>query len=607
MTETTAVRIVTELHTDAAARRRLAMRYRREFAFRSCGLGAVLLAAGFLVWFLVSILAEAVPAFTQHYVRLPVTLAQQQLVPGGATGEALGQAIAGANFDAPIQAALRELLPFATDRAGRRALHQILSSGAPSLLRRAVLADPTMVDTRQDVLLPLDDMADLSLKGRVTAREQRQGSGVLTLSADGADMRLAADAADFRPVLAAIEAQRAGAVEQARRERSGRERLVAAAERELAEAVERRSAATGSEAAERAAQGRLETARVAVAAAARRLDEAEAHRQTAGERGTLDTEAPSFLVRVRGGLIKLRSVEARQATGQVLVPPEGLDPASPGDWQVIRLAVPEASRRISDREIAYLDVLRERGLIEQRIAREFFLGGASREPEMAGILVAAFGSFLTLLVTLALSFPTGVAAAIYLEEFAPRNRITEIIEVNINNLAAVPSIVFGLLGLALFLGLFELPRSAPVVGGLVLSLMTLPIIIIASRAAFRAVPPSIKEAALGIGASHQQAVFHHVLPQAMPGILTGTILGMAHALGETAPLLMIGMVAFMVDLPQGFLDAATVLPVQIFMWADFPEQAFRHKTAAAILVLLVFLVCMNAAAVLLRRRFERRR
>lgn len=216
------------------------------------------------------------------------------------------------------------------------------------------------------------------------------------------------------------------------------------------------------------------------------------------------------------------------------------------------------------------------------------------------------GSALTLLVTLLLCVPIGVAAAIYLEEFAPKNRLTDILEVNINNLAAVPSIVFGLLGLAVFLNAFNLPRSAPLVGGLVLALLILPTIIIASRAALRAVPPSIKEAALGLGASHQQAVFHHVLPLAMPGIMTGTIIGMAHALGETAPLLMIGMVAFIVDIPQAITEAATVLPVQIFLWSDLPELAFQSRTAAAIIVLLVFLLVMNAAAVILRKMFERR-
>jgi phosphate transport system permease protein len=203
--------------------------------------------------------------------------------------------------------------------------------------------------------------------------------------------------------------------------------------------------------------------------------------------------------------------------------------------------------------------------------------------------------------------PVGIAAAIYLEEFAPQNRLTDFIEININNLAAVPSIVFGLLGLAVFINFFGMPRSVPLVGGLVLSLMTLPTIIISSRAAIKSVPPSLREAALGLGASHMQTVFHHVLPQAMPGVLTGAIIGMAQALGETAPLLMIGMVAFIVDVPGGVLDSATVLPVQIFLWSDSPESAFSALTAATILVLLAFLTAMNALAILLRNYFERQR
>ncbi|MGH6820520.1 MAG: PstA family ABC transporter permease, partial [Methylocella sp.] len=207
---------------------------------------------------------------------------------------------------------------------------------------------------------------------------------------------------------------------------------------------------------------------------------------------------------------------------------------------------------------------------------------------------------------LLLSLPLGVAAAIYLEEFAPKNRFTDLIEVNINNLAAVPSIIFGLLGLAVFLNFFGLPRSATLVGGLVLALLVLPTIIIASRAAFKAVPPSVKEAALGVGASHQQAVFHHMLPLAIPGVLTGTILGVARALGETAPLLMIGMVAFIVDVPASFTEAATVLPVQIYLWSDLPEIAFQSRTAAAIIVLITVLFGLNGIAIYLRKRFERR-
>ncbi|MHB8808585.1 MAG: phosphate ABC transporter permease PstA [Desulfobulbaceae bacterium] len=267
---------------------------------------------------------------------------------------------------------------------------------------------------------------------------------------------------------------------------------------------------------------------------------------------------------------------------------------------------PEGERRIRDVQLGWIDTLIVQERLRMKLNTTFFTAGDSREPELAGILGAALGSFYTLVVTLLLSFPVGMAAAIYLEEFAKRNLVTDIIEVNINNLAAVPSIVFGLLGLAVFLNFFGLPRSAPLVGGLVLSLMTLPTIIIASRVALQSVPPSIREAALGVGASKMQTVFHHVLPLAMPGMLTGTIIGMARALGESAPLLMIGMVAFIVDVPKGFLDPATVLPVQIYLWADSPERAFVERTSAAIIVLLAFLIVMNAAAVFLRNRFERR-
>ena len=269
-------------------------------------------------------------------------------------------------------------------------------------------------------------------------------------------------------------------------------------------------------------------------------------------------------------------------------------------------SLPESDRRIKDTQIALVDTLPESGDLKLKFNTLLFPAGDSREPEQAGIRGALVGSFLTLLVTLGLSFPIGVAAALYLEEFAPKNRFTDMIEVNINNLAAVPSIVFGLLGLAVFLNVFGLPRSVPLLGGIVLTLMTLPTIIISSRAALKAVPPSIKEAALGLGASKMQVIFHHVLPLALPGMLTGAIIGMAQALGETAPLLMIGMVAFIVDVPGSFTDPATVLPVQIFLWSDSPERAFIERTSGAIMVLLTFLITMNAVAVLLRKRFERR-
>jgi len=266
----------------------------------------------------------------------------------------------------------------------------------------------------------------------------------------------------------------------------------------------------------------------------------------------------------------------------------------------------EGERRLKDKQLAWIDQWIAENRVEKKFNKTFFTAGDSREPELAGIWGATVGSFYTLFITLILSFPIGVATAVYLEEFAPKNRWTDLIEVNINNLAAVPSIVFGLLGLAVFLNFFGLPRSAPLVGGLVLTLMTLPIIIIASRSALKSVPPSIREAALGVGASKMQMVAHHVLPLAIPGMLTGTIIGMARALGETAPLLMIGMVAFIVDIPAGLTDPSTALPVQIFLWADSPERAFVERTSAAIMVLLAFLITMNAAAVILRKKFERR-
>ncbi len=269
-------------------------------------------------------------------------------------------------------------------------------------------------------------------------------------------------------------------------------------------------------------------------------------------------------------------------------------------------AVPEDSRQIKDQQLAWVDTLVADGTISSSFNWGLFTRGASSKPETAGLGVAAIGSFFMMLTVLLVSVPLGVAAAIYLEEFAPKNRWTDLIEVNISNLAAVPSIVFGLLGLAILINFVGLPRSASLVGGLVLALMTLPTVIIAARAAITAVPPSIRQAALGVGASKMQSIFHHVLPLAMPGILTGTIIGLAKALGETAPLLMIGMVAFVVDYPKTPMDPATALPVQIYMWSSAQERGFVERTSGATMVLLLFLLAMNLIAVILRRRFERK-
>ncbi len=269
--------------------------------------------------------------------------------------------------------------------------------------------------------------------------------------------------------------------------------------------------------------------------------------------------------------------------------------------------LPESDRRIKDYQLNWIDTLLAQGRLEKRFNTVLFTAADSREPEQAGLKAAIMGSLFTMLVTLSLSFPIAVAAAAYLEEFAPQNnRWVDMIEININNLAAVPSIVFGLLGLAVYINFFGVPRSTPLIGGLVLTLMTLPTIIIASRAAIKSVPPSIKQAAVGLGASPIQTLFQHTLPLAMPGILTGTIIGMGQALGETAPLLMIGMVAFIAEVPGGVFDPATVMPVQIYLWSDSPERAFSERTSAAIMVLLGFLVIMNLFAIVLRKKFERR-
>ncbi len=317
-----------------------------------------------------------------------------------------------------------------------------------------------------------------------------------------------------------------------------------------------------------------------------------------------DPAAGSALVTAGRSTIRLISATPDDARGELLTGDAAdFDGAAP----VVRLVeVPRALRAISDHQIAWTLALKTDGRIERVLHWSLLTHTDSTQPELAGTLAAIVGSFLTLMVTASVAIPVGIFASIYLEEFAPKNRLTSLIEVNINNLAAVPSIVFGLLGAAVFLGVFGLPRSAPIVGGLVLSLMILPVVIIASRAALKSVPPSVRSGAMAIGASEMQTVFHHVLPLAAPGILTGAILGMARALGETAPLLLIGMVAFVANVPNSSTDEATALPVLIYLWATQAERAWEPMTAAAIMILLLFLISMNVVVVYLRRRFERK-
>ena len=574
-----------------AAKERLTKRYRAEARFRSYGIVGLSLTALFIALLIFDVASKGLPAFVQHSLVFDIALDPATLDPQGTRSPS---SLARADFLQPLRDKLLGYFPDVTSRARRKALLGLLSSGAADDLRQRVLADPSLIGRTLEAEALLSDEADLYLKGRGTTITSKAAAGtaVLTQLPEEQRFTIASTAGDFARTLAEIKWQLSQRADELQTEA-----------RRLLDEHQRLKAAGGPSDLLQKNLSSLDLKIGELQALAQQL-RARASAPQAPER--LDSTIPSLLVAVNAGLIKAEEIAGDRLTGSALLRPASLEPAAPGTWNLVIYETPESRRQIGDQEVAWLESLKSQGLVEPHFNTRFFTSGDSREPELAGIRGALIGSFLTLLVTLAICLPVGVAAAIYLEEFARKNRLTEIIEVNINNLAAVPSIVFGLLGLALFLNTFGLPRSAALVGGLVLALLVLPTIIIASRAALRAVPPSIREAALAIGASHQQAVLHHVLPLAMPGIMTGTIIGMAHALGETAPLLMIGMVAFIVDIPTGITDSATVLPVQIYLWSDLPELAFQAKTAAAIIVLLGFLFLMNGLAIILRRRFERR-
>lgn len=555
-------------------------RYRAERRFKFYGIAAIVLTAIFLSIVLLDVLFKGMPAFSEHRIDLKVTADQAALDPQNTRDPVT---LLAGNYDKLIREALAAQFPDVSSRADRRALNGLLSSGAADDFRRMVSNDPSLIGQELTVPVLLSDDADQFLKGYQTSEVVLEGTGTLTQTLSGESYSLRSTGDDFAKAFQEIQGFLFERLERLNTETARLEKLIPGLEGDAASALQSQVELYKAEA--QTLNARITDANVAI---------------------ELDEKLPSLLVNVNGGTIKATQISPAGIDGTKLITPKNAEPANAGSWSILTLVTPESNRRVQDQAAVWLQQLKANGVVERAFATRFFTSGDSREPELAGIRGALTGTLWTLAVTLLLCLPLGVGAAIYLEEFAPKNRVTEIIEININNLAAVPSIVFGLLGLAMFLNFFDLPRSAPLVGGLVLALLVMPTIIIASRAALRSVPPSIKEAALGVGASHQQAIFHHVLPLAMPGIMTGTIIGMAHALGETAPLLMIGMVAFIVDIPGSITDASTVLPVQIYLWSDLPEVAFQAKTAAAILVLLVFLFVMNAAAILLRRRFERR-
>ena len=589
----------------------LKKRYLKEKRFKLIGLGAVLMGLFFVSLLFITILANGLPAFQQTYVQLEIDFDEAVIDPEGNRDP---EQIARADYSALVKSALRERFPDVTGRSQKRELYGLISGGAPIQLSKMVREDPSLIGARQPVWLLADDEVDMLMKGRMTQTRSLATNGIGSVVIDGKRIKVFSTSNDFTNILADTKKILSATADNAEALWSrAAARAVRAAEI-VVELKEKRARAleTGdNEKAARLAES-LEAAMDEadkLANERERLSEKVAElRERADAPGgivTLNSDMPSYLVGINGGVVKIETLSNSSVEGEAIMMPSEGDAAA-GEWSILTYLTPEAERRLKDATVTWVSALTDDGAVEKKFNTVFFTAGDSREPEQAGIGGAVAGSFFTLLVTLALSFPIGVAAAVYLEEFAPKNRWTDLIEVNINNLAAVPSIVFGLLGLAVFINFFGLPRSAPLVGGLVLTLMTLPTIIIASRAALKSVPPSIREAALGVGASKMQTMFHHVLPLAMPGMLTGTIIGMAQALGETAPLLMIGMVAFIVDIPGGPLDPAAVLPVQIFLWADSPERAFVEKTSAAIIVLLTFLIVMNALAVVLRKRFERR-
>ena len=582
-------------HGSAEAALRLKKRRNAELRLQFYGIFAIFLAAAALVVLLSSVVLNARFALTEAYIVTDVTLDEAEIDPNDTDDP---KVVGRASFNTIVRDEFRALFPFVSGRTNRRELADLYSNGSIFELRDQVVAEPSLVGQTITFDFLASDVTDLYLKGDFgTLVEQgNEATLSLTFEADGS-VGVEADADIFAPAQALVRRDLAALAER---------RLEEAARQDLG-VIEFNRRASVAETDEERDQN------IAIAAqreAARDALRAEAEEMIRRSQDPTTLEAvlrsnPSGFINVNGGWLKLTAVGTDTATAEVIIPMTS-QVAQPMEYEYLLNPVSPASRPISDQKIAWIEWLEDQGKVEQRFNWRFFSAADSRDPELAGVWGAVVGSFWTLLVTLSLAFPIGVLAAIYLEEFAPKNWFTDFIEVNINNLAAVPSIVFGLLGLSVFITFFGFPRSAPLAGGVTLALMTLPTIIIASRASIRAVPPSIRDAALGLGASKLQTSFHHVLPLAMPGILTGTIIGMAQALGETAPLILIGMVAFIVDVPGGITDPATVLPVQVFRWSDFPERAFEARTAAAIVVLLVFLVIMNAIAVFLRKRFERR-
>ncbi len=588
---------LSKVHDSPASMARLRKRRAAETRLHVYGILAVVVAGLALVSLLWTVVGNTMGAVTENYITMSVPLTQEEIDPDAtADPDVIGKV----DFGGFTKDLLRAKFPNVSGRNEKKDLYDLVSVGAGFELRQRVIDDPSLVGQTIDFRFLASDVSDLYLKGFYGELEETPQTAALTVTpAEKNDhVEVSVDQPVFANALTLVSEELRSKAKLVRDKAELQDNGVQEFKRRLTTDITDEERADYTKQIEVRSQKRDELLAEA--------DALEARADNPVSREELDDRMPSLLLKVGEGWLKMTEVGPSGGVARVILPLADGEQVTSADWHYYINDVPEVARKVSDNQIVWLESLREQGAVSSNFNWRFFTAGDSREPELAGIWGAAVGSFWTMLVTFFLAFPIGVLSAIYLEEFARKNKLTDFVEVNINNLAAVPSIVFGLLGLAIFLGVFGVPRSAPLAGGIVLALMTLPTIIIAARASIRAVPPSIRDAALGLGASKMQTSFHHVFPLAMPGILTGTIIGMAQALGETAPLIMIGMVAFIVDVPGGITESATVLPVQVFRWADFPERAFEARTAAAICVLLVFLVLMNALAVFLRKKFERR-
>ena len=600
-------------HTEADAARRIRRRHWAEFRLRAYGIAAISVAVIALAILLFTVLSKTMSVTEEYYLSLDVELELTDRQLAQITDD---NPRTNADLARQIRAALKDAAQTDLSRRALRPLNDLIAGYEGYALSEIVSADPELVGERYHFEALLSDDVQMYLKGHFGRFQDVGSEGTITISAgaDEGDVVITAPTSTFSLARQLMQADRAAEARRLSRQAADQARAYNETQALIAQTDDA------------AEKERLTQNSTRFAAERDRLDAAAAaalHEATDLQNEfTLRTDDPSVFVRASKGWIKITRLGRERMVGTIMDPLEKLGTVEAGAWSGLVFERAEAVRQLSDRQIVWIENFKREDRLVEHTNWRLLSEPDSREAEYAGIWTALVGSFWTMIVTFLLAFPIGVMASIYLEEFAPKNRLTQFIEVNINNLAAVPSIVFGLLGLTILLSGVSLfgvdlfdgvlkaftddPRSTPLAGGVVLALMSLPTIIIASRASIKAVPPSIRDAALGLGASKLQTSTHHVLPLAMPGILTGSIIAMAQALGETAPLIIIGMNSFVQAPPADPLEPASVLPSLIYLWNNNPERLFDGKTAAAISVLLIFLILMNALAVLLRKRFERR-